>query len=375
MSDSTNSKISSQTSFKDNNDISLLSLIKTLWRDRRFIFKSIGIFFILGIFVAIVSPKEYTARGTYLPTTVDGMNGVGNLSGLASLAGINLASGVGNSEIPPSLYPKIVESIPFKMALLEAPLYFEEVGKMVTYKEYYENYYSPSILVNIKKYTLGLPSVIIKLFKKEAVEEAKSPSQSPILAISALDLGHFRRLSNQVLISYNNKDGIVEVSAAMPDAIAAAQLTKFAEQILQKEVIAFKIKNAKEQLSFTEERYNEKREEFEKIQSELGRFRDRNQNISSAYALNEQNKLEANYNLAFSVYSELAKQMEQAKLQVSKDTPVFSVINPITIPLEKSAPKRPVIIAIFLVLGIIVSILWVLLSDYISKIKHIWLAS
>jgi uncharacterized protein involved in exopolysaccharide biosynthesis len=52
----------------------------------------------------------------------------------------------------------------------------------------------------------------------------------------------------------------------------------------------------------------------------------------------------------------LAKQLETAKLQVSRDTPVFSVIQPVTVPIEKAAPKRVLILVVFLVFGIIVGL-------------------
>ena len=45
-----------------------------------------------------------------------------SLGGLASLAGINLSAIMGSQpqEISPSLYPQIAESIPYRLALLEA---------------------------------------------------------------------------------------------------------------------------------------------------------------------------------------------------------------------------------------------------------------
>jgi hypothetical protein len=38
----------------------------------------------------------------------------------------------------------------------------------------------------------------------------------------------------------------------MPEPLMAAQMAKYAEELLQKEVIEFKIQNAREQLKFTE---------------------------------------------------------------------------------------------------------------------------
>ena len=48
--------------------------------------------------------------------------------------------------------------------------------------------------------------------------------------------------------------------------------------------------------------------------------------------INEKNKLEAEFQIINAVVTELSKQVEQAKLQVKKDTPVFSTIKEAIIP-------------------------------------------
>jgi uncharacterized protein involved in exopolysaccharide biosynthesis len=164
----------------------------------------------------------------------------------------------------------------------------------------------------------------------------------------------------------------VQLSVAMPEPLASAQMTKFAEQLLQKEVIAYKIQNAQEQLNFTEQRYLEKKKEFDEVQLRLGNFRDRNQNVTSSVVLNQMQKIEAEYNLVFNVYTELAKQLEQSKLQVSKDTPIFSLIQPVTVPAQKSAPRLILVLSGFVILGIILSLSYVLGKDFIAKTKAQW---
>src|SRR5690606_3962126 len=184
----------------------------------------------------------------------------------------------------------------------------------------------------------------IGAFRSNPTEVVSEENDEVLLTLTGEQVAHFKRLENQVLISFNAKEGFVQLSVTMPEPLAAAQMTKYAEELLQRAVIDYRIQNAREQLKFTEERYKEKKLEFEAIQTRLANFRDRNQNISSSLALNEMEKLEAEYNLSFSVYSELAKQVEQSKLQVSKDTPIFSVIQPVTVPSEKSSPNLKLIL-------------------------------
>ncbi len=106
--------------FQDD-EIDLIALIKQLWVSKKLIIKSVIGFVALGVFVALFSPTIYTASSTFIPQSSSSSGG-SSLSGLASLAGINLGSNVAGSEIPPSIYPQIIQSVSFKRELLEATI-------------------------------------------------------------------------------------------------------------------------------------------------------------------------------------------------------------------------------------------------------------
>jgi uncharacterized protein involved in exopolysaccharide biosynthesis len=355
----------------NNDEIDLLELAKTVWNKKRLLVSIVVVFAILGVLVALVSQNEYTAGSTFVPQTSEQGKVGGNLGGLASLAGINLGGLSGGSEVPPSLYPKIVSSVNFRKDLLNARLNIQGNSQPITYHYYYDSIYSPGLIPLISKYTVGLPGLLIKAIKGNK-EKSNYLNDFGLINVSEKELEHFKRLDNQVSIQFNDKEGFVSLSFTMPEPLMAAQMAKFAEELLQKEVIEYKIQNAREQLKFTEERFEEKKIEFEEIQKKLANFRDRNQNLSSAMVLNQLEKLEAEYNFAFNIYTELAKQLEQAKLQVSKDTPIFSIIQPVTIPIEKSAPKRPLIVIIFLFLGLIVAFGYIFGKEFLMGLKEQW---
>jgi uncharacterized protein involved in exopolysaccharide biosynthesis len=54
-----------------------------------------------------------------------------------------------------------------------------------------------------------------------------------------------------------------------------------------------------------------------------------------------------------SLYSELATQLEQAKISVKETMPVLTVIKPVTVPYKKSKPQRAMILFAFTFLGIV----------------------
>ncbi|WP_209330314.1 Wzz/FepE/Etk N-terminal domain-containing protein [Lunatimonas salinarum] len=352
-------------------ELDLLALIKTIWEHRKQLYYFVGVFAVLGLVAAFVLPKQFTASSTFVPQTAESGRAGGSLSGLASLAGISLGNIGAGSEIPPSLYPKIVSSATFRKSLLESKISVSGSSELVTYRQYYEEIYSPGLVGSIKDFIVGLPGMITKLVTGDS-EVSVSESNNGLIVITKKESDLFKRLESQLVITPNEKEGFVTISFVLPEPLMAAQMATHVQNLLQEEVIAYKITNAKEQLKFTEERYREKKTEFEEIQSKLATFRDRNQNIVSATAQNQLQRLEAEYNFAFTIYTELAKQLEQAKLQVSKDTPVFSVIQPVTIPIEKSAPRRPIVIIIFAFLGGVLGIGYIFAIEFISEIRRQW---
>jgi LPS O-antigen subunit length determinant protein (WzzB/FepE family) len=353
--------------------IDLLAIAKTIWIKRRIIALVVFLFILLGVCFAILTPREYTANSIFIPQTAESGKTVGGFGDLATLAGINLSGAAASMEIPPTLYPKLASSASFKLKMLETPITIGEAKTETTYQAYYEEYYKPGLLSQIKKYTIGLPGVIIGIFRSPQSEVvSEEGDEEVILTLTPAQVAHFKRLDSQVSIAFNAKEGFVQLSVTMPEPLAAAQMAKYAEELLQKAVIDYRIQNAREQLKFTEERYQEKKEEFEAIQGRLANFRDRNQNISSAVALNRIQQLEAEYNLAFSVYTELAKQVEQSKLRVSKDTPIFSVIQPVTVPSEKSSPNLRLILIVFTMLGIVLALGIVFILQFITNIRGQW---
>ena len=79
------------------------------------------------------------------------------------------------------------------------------------------------------------------------------------------------------------------------------------------------------------------------------------------------NRIESELSIVQSVVQQLATQVEQAKLKVNQDTPVFTTIKPVSVPYERSAPSRSLIVIVFLFFGLIFSAMYVLIKDPLIK--------
>jgi len=338
----------------EDDEIDLIALAKTLWEGRKTVIKITLIFMAIGLFVAIFSEKEYTASTTFMSQTGDSKIG-GSLGGLAAMAGINLGGMNSDSGIPPSLYPQILNSIPFQKELLQTPLTIEGQKEKVSFSTYYTEIYRPGLFGYIKKYTIGLPGIIISAIKGTTTATQLSTANN-LITITKEEDKLVKILIEQILLQVNEDDGYVTISAKMPEAMASAELAFNVEELLQHYVIDFKIKKSEDQLEFIKERYLVVEDKFKTIQQKLANNRDRNQNITTAMAKTATEMLQDEYNLVYNVYLELAKQLEAQYIQVTEDTPVFTVLKPVIVPIEKSKPKIFIILFLWSVIGFIIGI-------------------
>jgi len=353
--------------------IVLVELLQKLWQGRKITITMSVIFALMGVAFALSSPNIYTATTTFIPKGKTNSTG-GSLSGLASLAGISLGgmSG-GDSEIPPTMYPMILNSIPFleKTLSLEVPLN----GQNILIKEYLlsQIYFKESNSFDfssfLKKYTIGLPSLLKDKIFGEMNALPRSTEKATIKRLTYEEEQLYNYLKGLITISVDIKEGFISLSVQDKDPQLAAIIAQNTQNLLQQEVIDFKIKNAQELLTFTETLYAEKKVAFEALQDELASFRDQHQNISSGLFENKLSRLESELAIASSVNEELAKQVEQARIQVSRDTPIFTIIDPVVIPNQRTSPKRTLIVLSFTFLGVFFGLSYTLIKQPFATIK------
>ena len=105
----------------------------------------------------------------------------------------------------------------------------------------------------------------------------------------------------------------------------------------------------------------------------MAAVRDRSQGVIGTRADIQRDRIQARYNVANAVYMDMAKQLEQAKLQVKRDTPVLTVIQPVTVP-SKPSNSRAKTLIVWTFLGFVLACGWVLGKGYWPKVKEMFAA-
>lgn len=374
MSDQQNNQQAvNQSNDTQEQEIDLIALVKRLWKKKMFVIYVTVAFMVLGVLVALFSAKEYTAGATFVPQTGDAKVN-SSMSSLASLAGINLGGMGGSESLSPTVYPQLLSNVDYIKDLMYTPVKFEEWPEKVTLFDYYTNeeYNKPTFFGIVKKYTIGLPGVIIGAIRGDDEEDTAVSSDDGLNTLSQKEYDCMKILTSKVSININDKDGYIDLSVNMPEAVASAEVATAAFNLLEKYITEYKVQKAQSDLNFVNERFAEAKSDFEKKQLAYAQYSDANRGTSTSTAQIEGNRLRQEYDLANTIYQELARQRVNAELRVKEDTPVLSVIKPIVVPVEKSKPKRAIILIAFTFLGGCLGCAGVFGLDFIKHQGSAW---
>ena len=355
-----NNQNNSRANF-DEDSIDVTDIIKKIWHERILISKAVISFFIVGCFVALFSPVVYTSETTFVPqVSGDDMSSNNKLGSLASLAGIelNATKVTSDSYLSPLVYSNIIDSEEFSLKLLSAGLISSNSEKL-TIREYLlsnESLFSFNPISFIKKYTVGL-------FLNKETEEIDNNILNNYNFISELDYSLINKLRKKFMIELNEKEGFVKVLATDKNAFISTQIVEEVTKSLQSKIIEIRTNKVRERLEFSKKQYDLKQAEFNLLVNKLAEFKDSNKNISTAIFLSELQKLESEYQLQQNILINLASVYNNNKIKLNKDTPIFSVIDEVSIPKQRTKPKRTIIVIAYVFLGLILSAAFVHFKD------------
>ena len=366
-----NDNITNSHNSFDEDSIDIIGILKKLWIERKLIIKVTLSFFIIGCIAALTSPVVYMSQTSFVPQVSDeGMSAPKGLGSLASLAGINLnqSSSTNDSYVSPLLYSKITDSEEFSIALIDEELILLNEDR-ITIKDYLLNgEKSFNLLGFIKKYTIGLFTT------NNTNEVVSSQLFEDYNFISMEDYGFINVFKDKFSIELNDKDGYIKVIATDKDAFVSMQIVKMVTRNLQSRIISLRTNKVKEQLDYSKREYDEQKNLFETLQNNVAEFKDSNKNISTAVFLSELQKKESEFKIQERILMTLASEYNNNKIKLNKDTPIFSVIDEVSVPNVRAKPQRSFIVLTYLIIGFCIVMVYILFKDsfkdFINKIKE-----
>ncbi len=363
---------------KEEEGLDIMAMMRNLWDGRKTIFICLGIFMALGLVAALTMKRTYRVTTVMVPQLNSRQNS--SLGSLAALADIDVGMPTSTTDLSPLVYPAIVNSVPFRLELMHTPLHYQKCDYPISMFDYaLSGIEKPSLFTIVKKYTIGLPGLIIDAIRGPQEEivygfATGSADTTVIIRPIVVSVDEQKMLDffdKIVSLDVNKKDGYLTLTVNGIEPIQTAELAIKAQQLLQDLLTHYRVEKSEKELEYIQARYDEIKQENDRYQEQLAVILDRSQSMTNQRDRIERDRIQAKYNVSNAIFNEMAKQLEQAKMQVKRDTPVYAVIQPVSIPMKPSNSRAKTLI-VWTFFGFVVGCGIVFGKGYIPKVKAIF---
>ncbi|MDX5337570.1 MAG: Wzz/FepE/Etk N-terminal domain-containing protein [Cyclobacteriaceae bacterium] len=365
---------SEDKSAQDQVTLNYLLLIQEVFSNRKVLFIGAGIGLFLGILVAFTTPKEYQASSYILLESDSGSSSLGQLGAFAGLAGINMPQfQSGQLALTPEIFPDVIQSRDFLLEISKEKFAFEtREGEVISLEEYYFEEKPGNIVKKTLNFIISIPAIIASWFDSpdpipSTIPDEGTDSVKPAyLNLSGKEIFSIGELKKRIEIEQKGK--MIRLNVMMPEPLIAAQVNAMVLDMLITYVTEYKVGKQKRNIEFIEERVAETEQKFSEAQMRLASFRDSNQGIISQRVRTREEQLEFEFNIAYNVYNSLKQELEQARIQLKKETPIFTPLERATLPLGAAKPNKPLILIFSLFFGLFLGVLFNLYNILIKTI-------
>ena len=341
-------------------EIDLMEYARKLWAARKLLLKVAGIAAIIGVVIALTTPKTYTVNATLAP---ESSKSGSSLSGIASMLGVGgLNMGSDADALSVMLYPDVVSSTPFIIDLLDTPVKSmnEEIPD-TTLVGYLEEYQSSSLFGTILSLPFKAIGAITSIFSSDDEEEGNDTINP--FQLSRKQSSLVEGLKKAVIANVDKKTGVTTVSVTMQDPMVCAIIADTVIYKLQEKVTSYRTTKAENDCKYWEQIHAERQRDYIKAQQAYAKYVDTNKNIARQSELIERERLQNEMNLAFQVYNNVATQLQLARAKVQEAKPAFAVVEPASVPLNPSGTSRKMILIGIVFLAVAAAAAWILFGQ------------
>jgi len=343
--------------------LDLVALVGTLWKRKRLYLITGGVAAVLGLIIGLSTPNSYTTKVTLAPEVNSGNALSGGIGDIASMMGINLGGAGGSVDaIYPEIYPQILNSTPFLTRLFSVKVSTLD-GSVKDIDMYH-------FIAQHTKYTwwAKIMGSVAKLFKKKpkgggtagqnAVDNFKlTPEQFEIS----------QALKGMMSCTVDKKTSVISFSVTTQDPQVSALLADSIQSLLLDYVIDYRTKKARTDYEYYRDLSAKAKANYVKAQQLYSSFSDANTEVNLQSVRSKQEELENEMQLQYNTYSQISQQMQLARAKIQERTPVFTQIQPATVPSRKSAPKRMTIVLVMVLMAAIFTSIYILINDARKK--------
>ena len=349
-------------------EIDIMELISKLWKRRKFIIKWCVAGAIIGLVVGFSIPKTYKASVTLAPETEQKMGSA--VGSIASMMGVSLDNSV--DAISVDMFPDVVASTPFIYGLFELPVQFERKDSVIntTLLDYMLEYQKSPWW----SYVLQAPSRAIS-FIRSIGRVSNNYSEETNVNLNPQNLPKpvryiVKYFRDNLEVVVDKTTGKTTISIEMQDPLVVAEVITAVQENLKNYMSDYRTSKVRQDIENLTVIYEQRKNDYYTAQQNYARYVDSNRNVALRSAEAELERLQQEMNLAYQVYSQVATQLEAARIKEQEAKPVFAILEPVAIPIQRSAPSKSKILVLFTFLAGCISVAWILVGeDYSKKFK------
>lgn len=342
-------------------EFSLLPLLKIIWNNKIFVIKSISIAIITSIIIIVSIPKEYTVEVSLAPESGKNTN-----SGISIFGFSNFAVNE-NEALNVSLFPNVIKSTPFALELYNIPVKVtdkDEKNKIMPFYQYINTQKRPWW-----KSIMSFPTKIIsKLVSFNKKEQIVLPTNINPFQLTESEHASITSIKNIMNATIDKETNITTISVTLQDPLVTATIADTIVLKLQEYITNYRTKKAIDDYQYQDKLYQKAKKEYYQRQQEYASFIDRNQNLNKQSIKIEEERLRDQLNISSQIYQQAATHLEIVKAKIQENKPVFTIIEPASVPLLPSSPKKMMILSVLVFFSIAISTCWLFFG------KNAWLS-
>jgi len=338
---------------KPTREIDLLALVEKVLRERKLLCKFVGVAAVVGVIVALSTPKFYKSEVILAPELSSGGLGLSdNLADMAANFGIELGGKSSMDAIYPELYPDVFSSTNFVLQLFDIPVRTKEDNATRTYKEH--------LVKDTKIPFWSYPSMWLTELLKKKEPEGGGNGGTDEYKIPKKDYDCYKAIRDAILCSIDKKTSVISISVTDQDPLAAAIIADTLQSRLQEYITNYRTSKARNDYEYYRELASNAKAEYEKARQKYASFSDASTSIALKSVELKLEDMENDMQIRYNNYTALNTQMLAAKAKVQERTPAFTIIQEPIMPYRASSTPRSLIVLIFMFLGGICDALWIL---------------
>jgi uncharacterized protein involved in exopolysaccharide biosynthesis len=333
-------------------EVSLLDILLVLARHKTLIVRTVLVFTLLGVTYALLAPEEFTSEARVVR---EAQQEAGSLPGgisAGALSGFGINLGSSASGLTPAAYPDVLQSREVRLAVVRDTFRFSDAEQPMTYVDYVNQPTGP--LGTVLDYTLFLPWTL-KSALGDAVSGPPAPAGTtdagkPMIPSEEEDEA-LKSISDKISAAVDKETGLMTISVTAGGPQVASSLAESFLDHFTIRVRQIRTEKVRERLEFVEGRFQEAGHELETAEEQLAQFLERNQNPTTASLQFRRDRLRRQVSFKEQLYSELQSQLTQTRLDLQRQQPVVTVVEQPVPPMNRSAPKRTLVVLLSLILG------------------------